>query len=164
MPKAPRRGTGRNPNRLTEEQAAPFLEQLRGYCDQVGNDAAVAREMKVSKAAVSQLLAGKTRVGVDTAAKIAALVGKQLLLVLAGTAVPEGVRTIGEDPASMAALRAAADQDNLPPWVFSVLAKTPIPPGWPSLTPSFCSQLATIWMGWQGRMGSGVREKVTPDP
>jgi transcriptional regulator with XRE-family HTH domain len=160
------RKRSRNPNQLTAEEAEPFrllLEERYQKAD--SNGAAVGRELGISGSAVSQLLSRRTRLSLDTCRRIAAKLGSGLSLGITGGHAPdEGMRTIGSDPTSMAALEHAAREYELSPWVVAALARTSIPEAWPSLTPAVCHDLAAVWLKWEGKLGSRVRPKALVGP
>ena len=157
---------GRNPNQLPPETAERIKELLNQlYVAHEENGAAVGKVLGITGSAVSQILSGRTRqISITTAQKIAEAVGKTLHISISGEAPTDGVRTIGSDAASAAALAAARREFGIPTWIVALLARTPIPDNWPSLTPQVVLDLASVWEKWEGRLGSRVREKHTQNP
>lgn len=152
----------RNPNTLLPSEVSGFKKILEDrYRASDDNGAETGRWIGVTGSAISQLWSEKTTMSIDTCRRIAAAIGKRLYLGLAGDEPPEGMRTIGSDAASREALTAAATDFDLPHWVVAELYRTPVPEGWPSLTPQICHDLAAVWIKWQDKVGSRVRKKVT---
>jgi hypothetical protein len=153
---------GRNPNMLPAESARRVRDLLEQIYQANGENGAVTGDLiGISGSAVSQIRSGKTRqISIATAADIARVLGKTLHIGISGDEPPEGMRTIGSDPNSAAALAAAREQYDIKPWIVAVLLRTPIPENWPSLTPEVCLDLASVWEKWEGRLGSRVRQKA----
>lgn len=152
----------RNPNLLLPEESEPFRAILEAkYHSTDGNGAEVGRWIGLSGSGISQLLARKTNMSIDTCRRIASKVGKGIYVGLTGNEPPPGMRTIGSDEASRDALTAAARDYKLPPWVVAALYSTVIPESWPSLTPAIVFDLASVWLKWEDRVGSRVRRKVS---
>lgn len=155
-----RKKNARNPNVLLPSETVAFRNILEARYDAADSGAEVGRWLGLSGSAISQLVAGKTTVSIDTCRRIAEKVGKGLYVGLGGERPPEGMRTVGSDGNSRAALTAAAKEYRLPHWVVEELYRTPIPDSWPSLTPQILFDLAAVWLKWQDRVGSKVREKL----
>lgn len=152
----------RNPNTLKPEESEPFRALLENrYRAEDYNGAALGRWLGISGSGISQMINGKTTMSIDTCRRIAAAVGKSLWLGCVGDEPLEGMRTIGSDKASRDALASAAREHKFPPWLTDELSRTPVPEAWPSLNPEFIWDLASIWLKWQGRLGSMVREKAS---